>query len=133
MTILQRIDGVNIPSTWKNHNFGNLVVAEPVVQAVRLWDNPPPAPVPAAAPVPSAGTPSVVGLPKRIAWLVAEDAAKKDEKCPITMEPISPITASVTSCFHTFESEAITSWLTNHTTCPQCRTPCVATVAFSEA
>ena len=128
ITIVKRIEGAQIPSSWKNHDFGNVVVVEPVIQAVRLWD-PPPAVAPVAAPPAPVTSP----LPKRIAWLVAEDAAKKDEKCPITMEPISPITASVTSCFHTFDSDAITSWLANHTTCPQCRKTCVVTAAFSEA
>ncbi|NBO09779.1 MAG: hypothetical protein EBV30_10685, partial [Actinobacteria bacterium] len=31
-------------------------------------------------------------IPRRIAWLVAEDACKNKESCPISMEDISPIT-----------------------------------------
>jgi hypothetical protein len=129
ITIVKRLSGATIPNAWKGHELGPLIERTGVDLAVSLWDAPPPAPA----------APTVIvaiareGIPKRIAWLVAEEAAKHEEKCPITMEPISPITASVTSCFHTFDSAAIASWLTNHTTCPQCRKNCVATVAYTEA
>lgn len=74
-------------------------------------------------------------LPKRIAWIVAEDASKNNESCPISTNVISPITASVTTCFHVFETEAINEWVQRHpinTPCPVCRKPCEVTVAFSE-
>lgn len=71
-------------------------------------------------------------LPKRIAWIIAEDASKKGETCSITLEPISPITASVTTCFHVFETHAINTWLTTKNTCPMCKQRTVATVAFQE-
>jgi len=129
MTIVKRSSGAIIPNYWKNHEFGDLIVREPVATAAELWGLPPAAP---AAPAPVLAITTAEVLPKRIAWIIAEDAAKNDEKCPITMEPISPITASVTNCFHTFESDAIATWLANHTTCPQCRKPCVATVAFTD-
>jgi hypothetical protein len=130
ITLLKRISGATIPNAWKGHELGPLIERTGVDLAVSLWDLAPP-----AAPVPP---PMVLGtvieaIPKRIAWLVAEEAAKHEEKCPITMEPISPLTASVTRCVHTFDAEAIASWLANHTTCPQCRKTCVATVAYTEA
>lgn len=69
-------------------------------------------------------------LPIRIAWLVAEDACKKGDTCPITMELLSPITASVTSCYHVFDTEAIDHWLTEHKTCPVCKQQCSISKAF---
>jgi hypothetical protein len=139
ITLVKRIGGATIPNAWKNRELGPLIERTGVDLAVSLWNVLPPAvPVPPVAPVPPivpavASRLEIEPIPKRIAWLVAEDAAKNEEKCPITMEPISPITASVTSCFHTFDSEAIAVWLTNHRTCPQCRKPCVVSVAYTEA
>jgi hypothetical protein len=69
-------------------------------------------------------------LPKRIAWLVAEDASKKGETCSITLDPISPITASVTSCYHVFDKDAIQKWLLTNPLCPMCKKPTKATPAF---
>jgi hypothetical protein len=69
-------------------------------------------------------------LPQRIAWLVADDACKNGEICSITLETISPITASVTSCFHTFETNAIEKWLMSNENCPMCKKKTVATKAF---
>jgi len=131
MPIVKRLRGVKVPSNWKLRDFGNPIVGEPSVQAVTLWENPP-VTVPPPPPPPPQPISRASPLPKRIAWLIAEDAAKNEEKCSITMEPISPITASVTSCYHTFDTAAIQAWLTTHTTCPQCRTACVATQCFEE-
>lgn len=130
ITLLKRISGATIPNAWKGHELGPLTERTGVDLAISLWG--------LALPAAPAPPPMVLGtvlepIPKRIAWMVAEDAAKNEEKCPITMELISPITASVTSCFHTFETEAIAAWLANHSTCPQCRKNCVATVAYTDA
>jgi SUMO ligase MMS21 Smc5/6 complex component len=76
--------------------------------------------------------PNIPPVQKRVADIVIAHAIQSKETCPITMEPISPITASVTSCYHTFDTTAIQAWLTTHTTCPQCRTTCVATQSFEE-
>jgi hypothetical protein len=72
-------------------------------------------------------------IPKRIAWLIAEDASKTGETCPISTNTISPITASVTTCYHVFETDAINEWVQRNpvnTPCPVCRKPCEVTVAF---
>jgi len=69
-------------------------------------------------------------LPTRIAWIIAEDACKKSDNCPITMEPLSPVTASVTSCYHVFYTDAIDHWLTEHKTCPVCKQVCSISKAF---
>jgi hypothetical protein len=134
ITVLKRVSGATIPNHWKGFELGPLTERAGVNLAVSLWSiqvaTPPAAPPTVPPAVPSV---AIEPIPKRIAWLIAEDAAKQEEKCPITMEPISPITASVTSCFHTFDSEAIATWLVNHTTCPQCRKKCEATVAYTEA
>ena len=75
-------------------------------------------------------------IPRRIAWLVAEDACKNKESCPITTNELSPVTAAVTSCFHVFESESLSEWFARHpsrTKCPVCREVCLMTKAFEEA
>lgn len=99
-----------------------------------LWSlEPVAAPVYAAQPPPLAITQEK--LPKRIAWLIAEDASKAGETCPISTNDISPITASVTTCYHVFETDAINEWAARHpinTPCPVCRKPCEFTAAFAE-
>ena len=73
-------------------------------------------------------------IPQRIAWIVAEDACKRSEDCSITLDPITPITAAVTSCFHVFDADAIAKWLesTPGSLCPMCKKAAVATVCFTE-
>lgn len=72
-------------------------------------------------------------LPRRIAWILAEDASKKGDVCPITMDPISPLTASVTSCFHVFQTNALQMSLQHNPECPVCREPsCSVTKAYEE-
>ena len=97
----------------------------PYERPQHLWTLTPPAP--AAAPKPKA---KPKPIPRRIAWLVAEDACKNKESCPISMEDISPITASVTSCFHVFDTPSLNIWLQEKNTCPSCREPCAAQTAF---
>lgn len=63
-----------------------------------------------------------IKMPQRIAWVIAEDASKNNEECAITLTAISPITASVTSCFHIFDTEAIKRALKINAMCPMCRT-----------
>ena len=74
-------------------------------------------------------------IPQRIAWLIADDACKNKEVCPITTNDISPITAAVTTCFHVFESESLSEWFARNriTKCPVCRQVCQMTKAYSEA
>jgi hypothetical protein len=89
-----------------------------------LYTTPTTAPQVAPTP-PTTAPPSIYRknpMPQRIAWLIAEDAAKKDMDCPITLNPISPITASVTSCFHVFDTDAIEHALRLNAMCPMCRT-----------
>ena len=74
-----------------------------------------PAPAPAPASVP---------LPRHIADLVLAKAEAEGQTCPITTEPITRQTASITSCGHIFETAAIRDWLQTRPTCPDCRQPC---------
>jgi hypothetical protein len=132
--IVYRIGEAQIPLNISRYEFGG--VTTPVEQDVYtrnvlLWTLPPPEPPPAAPPV--AAPPvadNIKPLPKRIAWIIAEDACKNNETCPIIMEPISPITAAVSTCFHCFDHEAIMRWLDDKDTCPQCREKCAVTKAF---
>ena len=133
--VVKRVIGPPIPLSMVNNDFGGVTLGDPYLRDVELWTVPPPAD-PEAAAVAPAVAPAIATaakpLPKRIAWLIAEDAGKNGDKCAITMEPISPITAAVTTCFHCFDHESIQTWMESHTTCPQCRERCAITKAFED-
>ena len=91
---------------------------------------------PAAIPPTTEATPrkSLAPLPRRVAWLIAEDASKNKETCSISMDQIIPISAAVTTCFHVFESASLKEWFDNiqstEKTCPVCRETCLAQDAY---
>ena len=62
-----------------------------------------------------------LAIPQRIAILIAEDAVKRGEICPISLNPITIENSSVTSCFHLFEKESAKVWFHSHNTCPICK------------
>jgi hypothetical protein len=62
-----------------------------------------------------------VQLPNHIATLIVTDAMNKGDTCSITFEPLVLENTAITSCFHLFNYEAITTWLNNNDTCPLCR------------
>lgn len=137
VAIIQKVPGSEhefVHSTFAGEFTCTTVSAEPVfIQP--MWTLYPPAPIlaPAPTPVPTpAHTNLPEAIPRRIAWLVAEDASKQGESCSITLDEISPITASVTTCFHVFNSDAIAKWLTTNPLCPMCKKRCQATVAFED-
>jgi hypothetical protein len=144
--IVMRVAGPPIPMSVVNNDFGGITRGEPYLRDVELWSVPPvptEAEVAAAAAAHLAAAARGVGvrapvvapikpLPKRVAWIIAEDAGKNGDKCAITMEPITPVTAAVTTCFHSFDHESIQTWMQNHTTCPQCRERCTITKAFDD-
>jgi hypothetical protein len=112
----------------------------------QLWLTPPASAAASASAAPAAAAASSAsvsqvhqkkGIPRRIAWLIAEDACKRGEVCPIVQEELSPLTSSVTSCFHVFNTEAIASWAARQEgrelPCPVCREPCQTTVAYEES
>ena len=147
--IVMRVSGPAIPISIVNNDFGGVTRGEPYLRDVELWTVPPTPDEVAdaeaaeqevfaalgvlttAAIAPAIAT-AAKPLPKRIAWLIAEDAGKNGDKCAITMELISPITAAVTTCFHCFDHESIQTWMESHTTCPQCRERCAITKAFED-
>ena len=63
-------------------------------------------------------------FPKHLVTQILTKAETDNQLCAITMEPISAATATITSCGHIFQKAAITHWLSDHTTCPECRQPC---------
>jgi hypothetical protein len=91
-----------------------------------LWRVQQPAPVLVAPPRQQMPMKRKESIPRRIAWLIAEDAQKQGDTCAITMEEISPMTAAVTTCFHVFNGDALAEWVARHTNaskipCPVCR------------
>jgi len=114
-------------------------LTQPIIETeVRLWEirvaEPPPEPPPGPPPLlmPVERMIKLKAIPKKIAWLIADDA--KEETCPISTNPISPITAAVTTCFHVFDHDSISEWFarTPTHTCPVCREVCEFTRAFAE-
>jgi hypothetical protein len=62
---------------------------------------------------------------KRVEDIMIADAMSKGGCCPITMNPLTSISAKcVAPCYHIFEKEAIQTWLNDNNTCPECRIPC---------
>lgn len=131
--ILYRIGGAQIPLNISRYEFGGVIIpveSDVYTRNVDLWTLPPPEPPPPEPVVAEPVADHIKPLPKRIAWIIAEDACKNNETCPIIMEPISPVTAAVSTCFHCFDHEAIMHWLADRDTCPQCREKCAVTKAF---
>ena len=79
----------------------------------------PPAPQPPVpTPQPSCTTP----LPTFVSDALIQAAVTKEATCPITMEPITAATATVTPCYHVFDKIALASWTAaGNTTCPTCK------------
>jgi hypothetical protein len=75
---------------------------------------PPVTPVTPVAPV----TPV---LPPHVSRILLERAVAEGAECTITGD-ILTMAATVTSCGHIFDKEAIHTWLSTNNTCPECRT-----------
>jgi hypothetical protein len=61
-------------------------------------------------------------IPELVGHLLIENAIRGEDSCPITAVPYREIQRiSATSCFHVFETEAIQTWLREHSQCPVCR------------
>jgi hypothetical protein len=76
-------------------------------------------------PTPVPNRPVPQSLPIHIVKLLLERAEKEGSRCPITEEPLTMATASVTSCGHLFNTSAIRRWLSTAKGCPECRQTCV--------
>ena len=116
----------------RTDEYGQYIISQ------RLWTVAPVAPPAPAAPAALTEAPRLkvvlAPIPRRIAWIIAEDSCKNKESCSISLEEISPITASVTSCFHVFESASLKTWFETKGSknCPVCRNPCEAQDAFEQ-
>lgn len=84
-------------------------------QAISASLSNPPRPRPGPPPPP---------FPEHLVGPVLAAAEAEGKICSITMEPIRKQTASITSCGHIFQKEAIRKWMKNHDTCPECRVRC---------
>lgn len=65
----------------------------------------------------------VQNLPKAVGDILLANARQGAESCPIAAMPFKECEKiCVTSCFHVFDTESLTRWRTDHTSCPVCRT-----------
>jgi hypothetical protein len=71
----------------------------------------------------STSTSTSPSLPHHVAAIVLDSAVTTHAICPISMEPIQQTGFSVTGCGHVFKTTALRRWITEHRTCPECRTP----------
>ena len=94
-------------------------------------DDESPVPVmrPSAPPAPQTSRASQI--PMFVAELIKKEAIEKNTSCPISMESFSECKAlRLTSCYHLFESEALSTWLSTKDTCPLCKQHVTTTLAF---
>jgi hypothetical protein len=88
-------------------------------QAITASLSAPPRPRPGPLPPP---------FPAHLVDPVLAAAEAEGKLCSITMEPIRKQSASITSCGHIFQKEAIREWMKGHDTCPECRVRCSTAV-----
>lgn len=60
-------------------------------------------------------------IPQHIFRCFVDDAIKRKEECPITLEPLTKETVAGTQCGHLFNREAIMNVLRENGSCPTCR------------
>lgn len=93
-----------------------------IMEDLDTFLHPAPPPAPVLIPVKAKAEPKEpVDIPVFVRNILIADAVAKAATCPITMEPITVANAAVTSCFHLFQKEAITTWLRDHSSCPVCK------------
>ena len=73
---------------------------------------------PPVTPVPV--IPVTPALPPHVTRILLERAVAEGAECPITGDPLT-MAATVTSCGHIFDKEAIAKWLASNKNCPECR------------
>lgn len=67
-------------------------------------------------------TTDLITIPPHAKNNLIAHAIENKEECPITKLSLESNNTTILSCFHLFNTEAITSWLQNNTTCPYCTT-----------
>lgn len=71
--------------------------------------------------------PAAPALPAFVTAALIADAVSRSLACPITLEPINPGTAAVTPCYHVFDADALSIWVSQHVAagtdpaCPVCK------------
>jgi hypothetical protein len=67
-------------------------------------------------------TPVSFSLPKFVAEAMIRTHIANEKACSITMTPFKDIQdITITSCYHCFDQEALTRWMIENQTCPECR------------
>jgi hypothetical protein len=70
---------------------------------------------------------TIATIPQHAVRAFLRDAAMQEEVCSITGEEIDVTNGAITSCFHTFEKNAIATWLAmpnSRDKCPVCNSKC---------
>jgi hypothetical protein len=81
------------------------------------------------APAPRPTATAAPQIPTRVAEVLKRDAVAKGDSCPISMEDFTASSkVAITSCFHLFQEDALTTWLQSHTACPLCKEAVTFTV-----
>jgi hypothetical protein len=128
---LQYVNGTT-RRTYHIINIGNVCIP-----AIKQWsflpivDNSAPQQLPQlpqAVPVqPRQLTYTISEIPQHAVRALLRDAVLNEEVCPITGEEIDVTNGAVTPCFHLFEKDAITKWLSmpnSRDKCPTCNANC---------
>lgn len=68
-------------------------------------------------------------IPAFIGDLIKADLVRQGARCPISLTDFAAdVPAAITSCFHTFDPEALDAWFTKKMNCPTCRAPVTNTM-----
>ena len=112
------------PQSMHHHPLIQLMMQMPMTPGLAAAAAASPFVVPTAGPfvVPRA-VPKPPPFPRHLIAPVLAHAEANKAICPISLEPITKENATVTSCGHVFQTEALATWLTDHTICPECRSP----------
>lgn len=85
-------------------------------------------PIAVIAPPPAPSQPAQIirvplALPSEIGRVLLSHARKTADSCPIAATPFTDCSRlCVSSCFHIFDAESLSTWQQTHNTCPVCRT-----------
>lgn len=66
-------------------------------------------------------------IPEFVATLLVQKARGDGQMCPITMDEFEEGDVGVTSCFHVFQRDALSTWVSKHGSCPVCKQVCSVT------
>ena len=76
-------------------------------------------------------TPVSFTLPKFVAEAMIRNHIQNEKACSITMTPFKDIKdITITSCYHCFDQEALTRWMIDNQTCPECRNTVEGTTTY---